>query len=179
MHHLKLHNLQFTFQGLHPVFVTKSEGLSCDATHVPPRSEKVPVDGPAAFVDLAFENWFEPVETPTVHPLYHGLSANFPAFHMACCQKHVDAEGLYGTVHMRSGDTLKVQHPSTVATSSPSGGKGRCSAAVGEGVGGEMASKCLLLMTSSWPTAGVEKILGLTKDSEEERVKNDQTLNTN
>ncbi len=159
--------------------VTKSEDLSCDATHAPPRSETVPVDAPAAFVDLASENRFEPVETLTVRPLYHGLSANFPAFHMACCRKHVDAEGLYGTVHRRGGDTLKVPHPSPVATSSPSGGKGRYSAAVGEGVGGEMASKYLLLATSSWPTAGVGRILELTKDSEEERVKNDQTLNTN
>ena len=89
--HLKLHSLQFSFQGP-PPFVTKSGGLSYDATHAPPHSDKVPADELAAFVDLACENRFGPVETPTVRPLYHGLSANFPAFHMACCQKHVDAE---------------------------------------------------------------------------------------
>ena len=61
-----------------------------------------------------------------------------------------------------------------MATSSPWGGRGRCSAVVGEGACGAMASKCLLLMTSSWPTTGVGKILGSTKDSEEDRKKNDQ-----
>lgn len=172
-HHLKLHNIQFSFRVFRLFLkVTKSGGLSCDGTHAPLHSE-VPVDAPAAFVDLACENRFEPVETPTVRPLYHGLSANFPAFHTACCQKHAGAEGLYGIVHRRGGGTLKAEHPSLVATSFPSGGKGRCSAGVGEGVGGEMASKYLLLMTSSWPTTGVEKILWLTKDSKEERVKND------
>lgn len=91
MHHLKLHNLEFSFKGLRPVFVTKSGGLSCDGTHAPPRSEKVPEDVHAAFV--ACGNWFEPVETPTARPSYHDLSANFPAFRTACCQRHVDVEG--------------------------------------------------------------------------------------
>lgn len=63
-------------------------------THAPLRSEEVPADEPAV---LACGNLFEPVETQTVHPLYHGLSANFPTFRMACCQKHVAAEDLYGT----------------------------------------------------------------------------------
>lgn len=49
---------------------------------------------------------------------------------------------------------------------------------VGEEVGGAMASKCLLLMTSSWPTTGVGKILGSTKDSEKQGIKNDQGLKT-
>ena len=89
---------------------------------------------------------------------------------MAYCQKHVAAEDSYGTLRRRGGDNPKLQHPSPEATSSPSGGRGRCSAVVGGGVGGTMASKCLLLMTSSWPTAGVGKILGSTKDSEEESV---------
>lgn len=97
---------------------------------------------------------------------------------MACCQKHAAAEDSYDTLRRRGGDNPKRQHPSPVATSSPSGGRGRCSAVVGEGVGGAMASKCLLLMTSSWPTTGVGKILGLTKDSKKESAKNDQGLKT-
>ena len=68
---------------------------------------------------------------------------------MACCQKHVVAEDSYGTLRRRGGDNPKQQHPFPEATSAPSGGRGRCSVAVGEGVGGAMASKCLLLMTSS------------------------------
>lgn len=167
-----------TTQLISSVFVTKSGGLSCDGTHAPPRSAKVPADEPAVFVDLAFDNRFEPVEMPTVSPLYHGLSVSFPAFRIACCQKHADVEGLYGTVHRRGGDTPEVHHPSPVATSSPLEEKGHCSAAVGDGVGGEMASKCLLLMMLSWPTTGVGKNLLLTKDSEKIRTKNDQASET-
>jgi len=95
---------------------------------------------------------------------------------MACCQKHAAAEDSYDTLRRMGWDNPKLQHLSPVATSSPSVGRGRCSAVVGEGVGDAMASKCLLLMTSSWPTAGVGKILGSTTDSKEESVKNGHGL---
>lgn len=136
----------------------------------------VPADEPAVTVDLACENRLEPVGTPTARPLYHDHAANLPAFRTAYCQKHVDAEDLYGTVRRRGGDILKLKHPSRVATSSPLGGKGRCSAAVGEGAGVETALECLLLMTSSWPTTGVGRNLEMTKDSNEIRKENDQVL---
>jgi len=97
---------------------------------------------------------------------------------MACCQKHAAAEDSYDTLRRWGEDNPKLQRPYLVATSSPSVGRGHCSAVVGEGVGGAMASKCLLLMTSSWPTTGVGKILGSTKDSEEESVKKDHGLKT-
>lgn len=74
------------------------------------------------------------------------------------------------------GDSPKLQHPFPVATSSPSGGRGRCSAVAGEGVGGAMASKCPLLKTLSSPTTEVAKILGSTKDSEKESVDNEKRI---
>jgi len=113
-----------------------------------------------------------------VRPLPHGLSANFQTFRTACCQKHVAAEGSCGTLRRMGGDSPKLQHPFPVATSSPSGGRGRCSAVAGEGVGGAMASKCPLLKTLSSPTTEVGKILGSTKDSEKESVDNDRGLKT-
>lgn len=127
----------------------------------------VPEDELAVTADLAYENLLEPVGTPTVHPLCRGLAAKYLAFRMAYCQKHVDAEGLYGNVHKRGGDILKVQHPSPEATSSPLGGKGRCSAAEEGEADGEKASECLPLTMSSWPTAEEGKNLERTKDSDE------------
>ena len=76
-------------------------------------------------------------------------------------------EGLYGNVHKRGGDILKVQHPSPEATSSPLGGKGRCSAAEEGEADGEKASECLPLTMSSWPTVEEGKNLERTKDSDE------------
>ena len=115
------------------------------------------------------ENQFVLVEMLTVHPLCHALAVNFQTFHTACYQKHAAAEDLNGTEHRRGGDSLKLGHPSPAATSFPSAGRDHCSAVMGGGLGGEMASMCLLSVTLSWPTAEVEKSLELTKDSENKK----------
>lgn len=109
----------------------------------------VPEGEPAVTSDLAYENLLEPVGMPIVRPLYRGHDAKYPASRMAYCQKHVDAEGLYGTVQRRGGDILKVQHPSPEATSSPLEEKGHCSAAEEEEADGGKASECLPLMMLS------------------------------
>ena len=77
-----------------------------------------------------------------------------------------------GTEHKQGvGILWEQQTYHGLATSFPSGEKDHCSVAEGEGLGDEMASGCLLLMTWFWPTVGVEKSLELTKESENNHKK--------
>ena len=144
-------------------------GLSCDEIHVLLCNVEVPADAQVGLVDRACENLFELAEMLTARSLYHALSVNCQAFHIACYQKHADAGGLNGTEHTRGVDSPRAAYPSPGATNSPLGGKDHCSA-VGAGVlFDEMASKCLLLMRLFWTTMEEERNLEQTKDSERKK----------
>ena len=118
------------------------------------------------FADCACENLLEPAEMLTAHLSYHGFSVNHQALHTACYQMRADVARWTGTEHkQRVGILWEQQTYHGLATSSPSGEKDHCSVAEGEGLCGEMASRCLLSTMWSWPTVGVEKSLELTKES--------------